>query len=75
LKHAAASNVCIDLRLKQHSIIIKIKDNGRGFDREEVGNFSNGLQNIRNRMEQIGAACRIDSIKNSGTTVELSIPV
>lgn len=75
LKHAGASSVCINLKLKHNSIIITIKDNGRGFDRTEVGNFSNGLQNIRNRMEQIGAACRIDSTKNLGTTVELSIPV
>lgn len=75
LKHAACSKVCIDLRLKQSSIIIRIEDNGNGFEPKEIRNFSNGLQNIRNRMDQINAVCLIESVKNEGTTVELSIPV
>jgi signal transduction histidine kinase/ligand-binding sensor domain-containing protein len=75
LKHAEASSVCISLKLKHNSIIITIKDNGRGFDRKEVGNFSNGLQNIHNRMRQINATCVIESVKNGGTAVELHIPV
>ncbi|MBS1530657.1 MAG: hypothetical protein JSU01_10140 [Bacteroidetes bacterium] len=54
---------------------IAIEDNGCGFDVKDVGIFSNGLQNIRNRMDQIGASYRIISAKNEGTSVTLSIPV
>lgn len=75
LKHAEASCVCMSLKIKHNSVVITIKDNGRGFDRKEVRNFSNGLQNIRNRMQQINAVCMIESVKNKGTTVELRIPV
>ncbi|HVS92184.1 MAG TPA: two-component regulator propeller domain-containing protein [Mucilaginibacter sp.] len=75
LKHAACTSVRISLKLEHNRLVISVKDDGRGFDVAGVGVFSNGLQNIRNRMEQIGAACRIVSEKNSGTAITLTIPV
>jgi signal transduction histidine kinase/streptogramin lyase len=75
LKHANCTGICISLKFHDQLLSIAIKDNGLGFDMKEVGPFSNGLQNIRNRMEQIGAQCKIISVKNEGTTVTLTITV
>jgi signal transduction histidine kinase len=63
------------VKLPANRLIISINDNGCGFDTGDISIFSNGLQNIRNRMDQIGAACTVISKKNSGTTVTLAAPV
>lgn len=75
LKHAECSQACVSVKLANGLLTIIIKDNGRGFDTREVGAFSNGLQNIRNRTDQIGASCQINSAKNAGTEVTLTIPM
>jgi len=75
LKHANCTRASISLKLRHNMLTICIKDNGAGFDMKEVGVFSNGLQNIRNRMDQISASCQIVSAKNEGTGITLSIPV
>ncbi|HEY4326681.1 MAG TPA: two-component regulator propeller domain-containing protein [Mucilaginibacter sp.] len=75
LKHANCSKVHINVRLHANSFIISVNDNGHGFDTDKVGVFSNGLQNIRNRMYQIGAVCTVISNKNDGTTVTLTVPI
>jgi len=75
MKHAGCTRVCISLKLTHNRLIISIKDNGCGFDSNEIGLFSNGLQNIRSRMNQIGAEVSIVSEKNIGTATKLTIPV
>jgi len=75
LKHACCTYVHINIGLNHNRLTISIADNGRGFAVEQVGIFANGLQNIRNRMEQVNAKCNITSIENEGTTVTLAIPV
>ncbi|HWD86946.1 MAG TPA: two-component regulator propeller domain-containing protein [Mucilaginibacter sp.] len=75
LKHANCTKAGVNLKFRNNTLTISVKDNGLGFDLKEVGVFSNGLQNIRNRMNQIGASCHIVSAKNEGTWITLSIPV
>ncbi|HEX3385479.1 MAG TPA: histidine kinase, partial [Mucilaginibacter sp.] len=75
LKHANCTKAGVNLKFRNNTLTISVKDNGLGFDLKDVGVFSNGLQNIRNRMDQIGASCHIVSAKNEGTGITLSIPV
>lgn len=68
LKHANATKISISLNENQNNIIITIKDNGKGFDLNNV-TLGNGLKNIKSRIEEIGGTFTIDSSINTGTTI------
>lgn len=72
VKHANASRVEIFFSVDQH-LQITIKDNGRGLNTAEIRLFSNGISNMRKRMENIGGSFSIDN--HNGTIIVLRIPL
>jgi signal transduction histidine kinase/streptogramin lyase len=72
VKHAGASHVRLQIALQQDELRISIQDDGSGFDSEEVSRTSNGLGNMRQRMESIGGKAQIESRVGSGTTITLT---
>ncbi len=72
LKHAKASELKIDI-ITNHSLIIKITDNGIGIDTKKLRQFGNGLKNIARRMESVGGTFKIENNKGTVTTLELLI--
>ncbi|KAA2240406.1 sensor histidine kinase [Chitinophaga agrisoli] len=79
VKHARASELEIYLTHENDIINLEIRDNGVGFDPGSLFIKENpkglGLRNIRKRATLIGGHCNIDSIKNGGTTIRITIPV
>lgn len=72
LKHSQASEVRILIKIGPH-LVIQIIDNGTGMRSFNISEFSNGLTNMRKRMESIDGHF---SIRNeNGTIVTLSIPL
>ncbi len=74
VRHSSASHVIFSLRLPEHSLIITVTDNGRGFD-PAVSFAGNGLQNLRNRLAELGGRGEIKSAPGQGTTVSLELPL
>ncbi len=74
IRHAAATEVELEMRHGGDHLEIVIADNGRGFDWSEVRRRS-GLTNIQERMENLGGACHIESRPGKGTQVQLSVPL
>ncbi|MDZ7722673.1 MAG: PAS domain S-box protein [candidate division KSB1 bacterium] len=77
VKHAQAENVKISLEQKKGKIIIIIRDNGVGFnpdqlEQHESGGF--GLFNIKDRMAYLDGSVDINSEPDKGTVVTLSVP-
>lgn len=72
VRHSGAGSVKIDFNLVDKELLLRISDDGTGFDikREYDGN---GLLNIKKRAESCGGHLNIDSIKGSGTTIILRI--
>jgi len=72
IRHAAADTIYLDAKKENDKIIIKIKDNGKGFD---AGRNSPGvgLQNLKNRSKMINAGLLIKSEQGKGTQVTISI--
>lgn len=72
IRHAAANTIHLEARKEADGMVIKITDNGKGF---EVGKTSGGvgLQNLRNRAKMINADVVIESEPGNGTTVIISI--
>lgn len=74
LKHSGASRVEIALRLDNHTLVLRVSDNGKGFAPEGQPE-GNGLRNMRRRSAALGGRCEIVSGGGSGTTVCLRVPL
>ncbi|UCG25018.1 MAG: GAF domain-containing protein [Chloroflexota bacterium] len=72
VKHARASQVTIALRdcCDGYGVILTVRDNGRGFDPEQVPAGRLGLGIIRERAAAINARLSLTSTSGQGTTVE-----
>lgn len=66
-KHAAASQVEVELWLGRHELQLVYRDNGKGFSAaEKTGKKGLGMQNIESRMRMIGAAYQLESEPGKG---------
>lgn len=74
LKHAGASEVRISLKLVGDVLELTIADNGRGFD-PAVAARRNGLNNLCQRLAEMGGRCEIESRREAGTCVRLTLPL
>jgi signal transduction histidine kinase len=75
VKHAGGSEVWIRLQLGEAGFTLTIEDNGRGFDTTHQTTSGHGLQNMRQRLENIGGRCEIASTPGVGTTVKFFVAV
>jgi two-component system, NarL family, sensor histidine kinase UhpB len=73
-KYSEAERVEITLQQQDHSLLIRISDNGRGFD-EQKEKPGNGLRNMRERATEINGQLIVTSAPGGGTTVELNLPI
>lgn len=79
LRHAEASEVMVKVELLSEGIRIHIRDNGKGFDVEQVmakredGHF--GLLGIQERIQLLGGDMKIHSTPRKGTQLIFSLPI
>ena len=75
-KHARADCVQLSFEMVDGMVLIRIQDNGRGFDpTKAAGEGHFGLRFMRERAESIGGRLQIDSTPGEGTCIEVEIPV
>jgi len=76
VKHAGASEICIQCQLADSRLRININDNGKGFSLAGNSKPGNGLTNMRKRIDDINGKITIRSIPSSGTTIgfEVKLP-
>jgi signal transduction histidine kinase len=77
VKHAEASRVDISLSLIDNTIHLFIADNGKGFNLEERIHSlnTNGIYNMRERVNLLNGSFEINSIIKNGTTIKAVIPL
>jgi ligand-binding sensor domain-containing protein/signal transduction histidine kinase len=84
VKHAAANEVRVELKLESVRLTLQVADDGHGFDpatpadgHAAVGRIAcgNGLANMQRRLVEIGGACEIHSEPGRGTTVTFTVPL
>lgn len=77
LRHAKAKELEVYLNQVDKNVLLRIVDDGIGFDIKEKENKagSYGLNNIRERVSGMGGNIKIISFKGQGTSVEIKVPV
>ncbi|MFV0559133.1 MAG: sensor histidine kinase [Enterococcus sp.] len=75
LRHAKADELEVYLHRIENNILLRVVDDGVGFDVEQSKAGSYGLNNIRERVIGIGGTCKIISFKGQGTSIEIKIPL
>lgn len=75
LKHAAASVVRVHLELAGSTLVLRIQDNGRGFDPSATNGTGNGLGNMEKRVRDLAGQFTVQSGPGHGTRLEFRMPL
>ncbi|MDN7241909.1 sensor histidine kinase [Planococcus sp. N028] len=75
LRHSKATEVHILFVERDGFAILRIQDNGVGFESEQSKSTSYGLKHIEERAIEIGATSKIVSVPSEGTIVEVKVPI
>ncbi|MCW1970469.1 MAG: sensor histidine kinase [Anaerolineae bacterium] len=71
MKYSGASEVKIELSVHAVGGLLRIRDNGRGFDPTIVTGTHMGLRIMRERASEVGADLKIQSQIGTGTTIQV----
>ena len=74
-KYAQASEVHVLLRRAGDRALVRVQDDGRGFDPQQVREGSHGLLGMRFRVRSCGGDLVLRSAPGQGTTIEATLPV
>ena len=75
VRHAAAREIVLGLRVEGRRLFVQVSDNGRGFEVAEGQALGRGLTNMQARLQKIGGQCECRSSARVGTTIEFSVPL
>lgn len=78
VRHARANRVRVELRYDPGAVVLRVADDGQGFDPsspglgERAGHY--GLVSMRERAEQVGGEFLLQSARHGGTVIEARVP-
>ncbi len=73
VRHAKATEVVLSLALTERTLVVQIRDNGRGFQPGEPD--GHGLVNMRARLEHVGGSFECESAPGAGTALTFRLPL
>jgi len=74
VEHGRAHKVQIDLTVDRDSMVLTVRDDGKGFDGGAASNGM-GLRIMRYRAQCIGGSCEVQSNRAEGTIVTCRVPL
>ena len=75
IKHAGCKNIFIIVDATPQQLNVQLQDDGRGFEKNTVAGKGIGLRNMEKRIKLIGGKFTLKSIEQTGTIVQLEIPL
>ncbi len=70
-KHAKAEQISVECVEEDDKVCLTIKDNGKGFNVQEVAEGHYGITILSERTEQLGGTIEIDSSPGQGSTIHI----
>lgn len=74
VKHGNAKQIEIKLESSDEGVVLEVKDNGKGFNTEQIRASGIGLRILQYRARSIGGVLTINSIPGKGTSVRCFVP-
>ncbi|WP_181347655.1 sensor histidine kinase [Thalassobacillus sp. CUG 92003] len=74
LRHAKADHLTFMLIERDEHVIMRVVDDGIGFNVEEAKASSYGLQNMQERAAEVGGSLKVVSLEKEGTRLEVKVP-
>lgn len=75
LKHGKPKNVWVKIEWHRETLNVTVRDDGKGFDVNEVKEKSFGLIGMRERIDLLKGIMKINSTKGKGTMILFQIPL
>ncbi len=75
IKHSDAKSIKTNITYGLNEVKITIRDDGKGFNYDELNNDYSGLKNIKSRVKLLNGSMEIQSKINLGTHISISIPL
>jgi len=72
-RHARASKVKVRLHFQAEQLVLEVEDDGRGFD--VANGTGRGIENLRQRCEELAGRLAIMSGEGAGTRVSITLPL
>jgi signal transduction histidine kinase len=73
-KYAKASRIDVALEMRAGRAMISVRDNGKGFDPNQLSSGSHGLLGMRYRIEAEGGRMNLTTAPGKGTLIEATLP-
>jgi two-component system sensor histidine kinase DegS len=77
-KHAAATQVHVELSVTEGALKLRVRDNGSGFDvvavEQSTATGHYGLWGMRQRIESANGTWQVTSAQGAGTTISATLP-
>jgi len=69
VRHARASHIMVHLQTQPHAVVLRIEDNGCGFDPQAISPDHFGLAMMRERAASVGAVVEVQSSPGKGAQI------
>ena len=79
VRHSGAVEVTLRIAVTEQMLEVTVQDNGRGFEAVPVNGAAvngavHGLQNMRQRVDELGGQLQLESQPGTGTRITLRVP-
>jgi len=75
VKHSGATEAALQLDVAAAWLVLRIQDNGRGFEEVTPVTRGNGLRNMRRRVQELDGQFDLQTTPGQGTRIEVRVPL
>jgi two-component system, NarL family, sensor histidine kinase UhpB len=74
-RHGQPTVVTLDLHRRDHTLVLRVRDDGHGITKSATTNPGVGLAGMRERALLVGAHLHVEGARGRGTTIQLELPL